>query len=1101
MSDPMLVALRSAAKNDRRFFDEVDRIRCRLSPAGYTQLFSKIRRIRPHGRNTLINSRTDHLSKLPPPPLLATLPLEREISWSSSQLIGQKMTLGEHVAMARQLTLHVNKSELLDALEVVEHHFIRFGETLWGIEAKIGILSLLDNDEALEQYAALRTKRYGSVPDFLAQVFIDLFDEDTSLGGFQRRMTARLKNLQRADMRNFLAVKAGTDNSSLEALSDFVRINSWFSLIDSYEGLLNILPRYFLSGGAKDGYTQILQSIESLRGLGDIRIETFGAVLASQISPGREWTADRTLNETDPAFSPDLDAIGILALASRPKADEIGVDSTNFGPLEMSLLEALLPFKEKRAELISTYEQLHTLIAKFRFLPWSQSAQAWADGIFLPVAGDLTYLLYYSSCNIRSTGTSDLHSLIEMLPWSVIYQPSPWLKEEYCSHSLRLITDTVSSPDHAQLSFEHPVSYGSYLALIATFVQQKNQAQTLKYCVQIAINITGSSGFLPFADVFDGRDEWDDFSGFDMLDTVIGLYFTSFGDRESRKRFLLEFACKKLLGILKDDWVVMILSQYSMNDARVIFILREILLPKNLRLVGQLKTTEQLERFRIEICSALLDVDKDYSDRYIGETVEILQLQDIRKAERDVESSRINVDREGIKRWAVKSYREEFLHAKKSRTTKMALTIEEIESNVRQQIYENPTEIGSTLIANLKDPIFSMGKMIFKKCFWKEDDGLDHFLSLRIRHGSFAGYLRAPLEQSKLLGSGTNLSDARSEFWIAALHKSSSVAVENYLVALAAFQAEFDVLVEHFRNDLLQIQTESKPAGLFVPGLHKALWDVYHNEWEAARSFDEFFDRVWKAFQTSLEDSLKYVSSAIDVKILNRCESLLVDLRRLVGTSGLADTDRATVISAINEGGRALQEATRSVKKWFEVTSDPVSDTKLTARQILELATRLFKKIRPNFVIEFSPLAVPQNLSFSGSNISRVTDALFIIFDNVYKHSGFDAYAKVDLIFEWIQDTNNSGSVHISATSEINVERDISEIERRLSEVREKMRSSEHRSALVSEGRSGLIKLAWLATRGNRPGYIEFSISESRRFAVDIWMGFGFTADEGENSL
>jgi hypothetical protein len=467
----------------------------------------------------------------------------------------------------------------------------------------------------------------------------------------------------------------------------------------------------------------------------------------------------------------------------------------------------------------------------------------------------------------------------------------------------------------------------------------------------------------------------------------------------------------------------------------------------------------------------MLDVDKEFKDKYVAETMEILQAQDMRKAEKDVESARINVDREGLKHWAEKTYREDFLRTKKARTVKMAPSIEEIEKNFSENVYAPENKENSSLAQNLKDPIFIIASEIFNECFWKEDYGLDHFLSLRIRHGSFAGYLRAPLEKFYLLNTGSPMSGPARDYWRSYLSNSSEDALTHFLSALNDFQGRFDVIVEHFRSDLLQIATPAKPLGLFVPALHRALWDAYHLDWEGAPNFDKFFDFTWDAFQDALNTSLKTVISSIDAKILSESESLLANLRRTAIECGLEDSDRANLVSSLNDGARSLQEAVKSVKKWFEVKRDPVSDTALNAQQTLELTLKLFKKIRPNFTLDFTPKFESANIVFSGSNISRVTDALFIIFDNIYKHSGFNDIADIDLSFNWTEHSEDAGFFNISISSPI---------------------SEEDRNALVNEGFSGLIKLSWLAKKGKHGGYVKFSATENRLFTVSLSMGFSF---------
>lgn len=1094
VSDSLLNSLRAAKNRDSSFFAVVDQARAKLHPSAYPHLFAKIRRVRPAGRNGLVPTRVQYLSKLTGYAPLKSLPLQSEIAWVTAQIIESLGKLQSHVSYSQRLTRALSYGSCSEAITILDEHLARHGETLWNIEARIGILSLMDSpSERVNAYLDSRVTVDGSVADYFAILFADLYDEDTSLGGFHRRVSDHLKKLRRDDFRNFIEIRLlGFGQVSRNALSDFVRISSSFGVIDTYEAIVHVLPLSFFERVDSKANRTLSDALAGLTTLGDIRINRPQSVLriddASVLSTHIDATDDSSWE-----FHPDFNRAAALALYSREETLRAEISSADMDVISKKLVEALLPINEKSVELIFTYEQLQTLISKYKFLPWYQSARSWADGIFLPVAGEIGYLLYRASCSFQSGQYSDLDSLTHSLPWSTIYSGLGGDSARYNKNAKILAARANENHINALEKYPWPLMYGNSLADIAAASNVEDLARMLKICVEIAITSTGSQTFLPFGYIFNGKESWDDLAIFDSIDLVIGLYFSSLGERESRKRFLLEFACKKMLSTKEKGVPAAILHTSPSGDTRIHFILREILAAKNLRLVGWLRSIEDLEKFRIDVCSAMLDLDKEFKDRYIAETMEILQAQDLRKAERDVDSARINVDREGIKKWAEKTYKEEFLLAKKTRTTKMAPSLEEIELNFAQQAYLDEAHPNSSMTQNLKDPIFVIAQAIFRKCFWKEDDGLDHFLSLRIRHGSFAGYLRAPLEQVNLVGNGIAKQDSKAKHWESELTRSNLHSLRSYVIALQTFQSSYDAIVEDFRSELLQINTSTKPNGLFVPGLPKAVWDGYHSDWESARNFDIFFDLVWQAFQGSLDSSLKIVIGAIDQKILLGSEMLLDGLRRDVNSCGLDDLDRAIVISSLNEGGRALQEAVKSVKKWFEVKRDPISDTELTLRQVLELALRLFKKIRPNFAIEFQPLDIAGSVFFSGENISRVTDALFIILDNVYKHSGWEDHARVDLTLQWLKDSDRTGRIYISATSELSPSKSATEVDTRLADVKKTMYSGEHRSALVNEGRTGLIKLAWLAFNGKQPGQVDFSLSNEREFNVKVWMGFGFT--------
>ncbi|ADQ85460.1 hypothetical protein [Methylovorus sp. MP688] len=363
-----------------------------------------------------------------------------------------------------------------------------------------------------------------------------------------------------------------------------------------------------------------------------------------------------------------------------------------------------------------------------------------------------------------------------------------------------------------------------------------------------------------------------------------------------------------------------------------------------------------------------------------------------------MESSRINVNKDNIKKWAEENYREQYDRVKKTRTTRISPTLDELHVAIKNIRNHLPLE-NTSLDKNMKDPIFNMGLEIISNCYYKENDGLDHFLSLRIRHGSLMGYLRAPMEKEHLLEQGLlNMDSPISKNWKDKIEFYSAKDFEKFITGLKLFQEKFDNLIEDLRAKYLQIRNVERPDGLFTAKMARVVLDAYHSEWEDAKTFDDFFLSCWDGFKSLLENSLKNIRKFLDEDILKEVNSYADEFSLFINDVGMKNADRAIINSAITRGATAFQEAIRLVKQWFTFVDEIKDNYELEYTQVLELVFKVFRNARPSLNIEVSSNDVPNNYRFNTQSVSILVDAFFIILDNIYKHSGYIGSVKIELI-------------------------------------------------------------------------------------------------------
>ncbi|MBO9537346.1 hypothetical protein [Herbaspirillum sp.] len=1083
MADKILEAFRKVANRRHAFTRQLGDFRKKTPVTQFDSLISKARRARPGGDNGLIPDRARKLQDFRVFGPLTGVSFLQEIHWVSSQLKDLKKKISSHLDSVNALVAAFNEGNLLLAEEIIDGHVRSHGVSLWSFQAYIACYSRSESGgekiaDLLEEVQRAAPK---SVLAFLTYQLSDLYNEKSSMAGFERRLEPHLQGIKSSPLSNFLQFFLRWKFDEVDCLSDYLCFCSAYSYVDAYESLVAVsIAAQCFSSDLVD-HVALCAATRPLLVAGDLRIVALHRANLAQIND------PDFLQRIDTNNFPDIEKVFLLAFGYYKNSN---IESVALTSTERQLLEVVENFVDGSGEAEACYHQLHSFISKNRFLPWADSIASWLEGFFRPALGDEMYVQYRSSSMLPPVYGAERHELFaRSLPWAAIYSSFSDVGNQYISISSRLSAQDKELMHEEVLSLTCPSDlprHGIELLKISAMLACGDIGAALSLSVDLAVRNPGFAFSLPFEDIFSEEDEWADLAGFDPIDRLIGLYFASAGERESRRRFNLEFACKKILAENKCFSLVELLHKFE-SSKKIIFVIREIMTSKNLRLVGFLRTVEDIERSRLDVCANLLDLDKENIDSILGEMREILQGNDIKNAERDIENIRIHVDVDSIKKWARDTYAEEYLRLRKTRIAKIAPSVSELEESLRNIDSKNG-EVDSRNKSEIrnKDPIFSMGSAIFTKCFIKEDDGLDHFLSLRIRHGSLAGYLRAPLERQKIVGQGLSIKgDELSRHWYSSLSSSNEDCIEGLLQVFESFQKKFDEMVEDLRTERLQVKSEVKPSGLFTPGIPGLAWDVFHAEWESAKSFDEFFDSVWEAFQAALNLSLGEVQAYIDTNVLRSSEEMFNNLRFEVNACGLSDNDRAKIISAINEATRGLQEAIKMVKAWFEVREHAVSDTTLSFSQILELGLKLFAKARPNYEILFSDRTKDEEVHFASSYIPRITDALFIIFDNVYQHSGLTKQAVLDLNVSLEPSVEDNGLIEISVASPISMSKDLGEIQRNLDDIKARI-SNRSSKELVTEGKSGLIKLARVANGIGANGGAKFEVTADRKFRVEL---------------
>jgi hypothetical protein len=522
----------------------------------------------------------------------------------------------------------------------------------------------------------------------------------------------------------------------------------------------------------------------------------------------------------------------------------------------------------------------------------------------------------------------------------------------------------------------------------------------------------------------------------------------------------------------------------SFSRSQLVYYLRYVCVPTVMQLSTEFSSSRELEDERVAVCSFLKDLDDENASAYDAEIREITRKQSIHRGLREVERSKIWIDQEGLRRWANKTLAESFVRLLALRAAGLSTANPstedlshdfKIDASSKQDVPPLPTDEAASLLVK-------MVSQFVVQCFLDRQNGLDCYLSLRVRHGALSGQMRAPLEQEKIVTlqkePGSN-EYASNEYWIRRLSlidEEMAIAVDD---RLRVFSRDFDRLFEEFAKQYLQIQSDEKKSGLFKSGFLPARVILAERDIHSGTSFDGFLDLCFQIFWESVDVSLQavrnHINEVLEPKLNDLFLRLLNDIDRLTDRYPTPDLDNA-IRNARTQAGYALDQ----IKDWFRQPK-PLPPAIFTFRQLIEISlqavTKMYRDFTPDVSYDLGELP-------SFVQLQRFTDIFTILFDNIWRHSGIRTNPTIH-----IKARQSDGYLYIEVGNSVGNGVCSREAEERLQDIRLKIGQGIHDRAARSEGGTGLMKISNIIGTGPEDSQmVEFGFVKSDWFSVRLKM-------------
>jgi hypothetical protein len=454
-----------------------------------------------------------------------------------------------------------------------------------------------------------------------------------------------------------------------------------------------------------------------------------------------------------------------------------------------------------------------------------------------------------------------------------------------------------------------------------------------------------------------------------------------------------------------------------------------------------------IESERMAVCQRLCILDPLNTDAYAAEIATLTQQRMVARAIEHLEQSKIYVDTAGIRGSFGPEIQAEF-----DRYVSFRQLAHELQSILRVLA---PQQLGNLVLTT--ENAFTIFHHLFldllHRFTFSNEFGLDSYLSVRIRHGTLSGELRGALEREHLVTRRAS-SDGiyeRNTYWLEREFGDQATATDRDADAvLRKYSKSVDESIDRVKQEWIQIRTASCPTGLFdfdysaedIPRLYATLQDITDIDQFALAIFRE----LWTRTETSLTVIRNRLTADLSRELIGALDDLQSELAKLTATAR-----HGALGQAITRARTNIQIAIRNVCTWFQAVGEQQwvdFDASLLANTAVEVVRNCFpgRTLTPQILINVQRV-------FRATYFPAFSDVLFILLENVLKHSGIDAPCpRIDI-------RTDLGRVFIVVENDTAGTLDRQRLGRIAGELNVKSHQMWASEAVRREGRSGYYKL------------------------------------------
>jgi hypothetical protein len=563
---------------------------------------------------------------------------------------------------------------------------------------------------------------------------------------------------------------------------------------------------------------------------------------------------------------------------------------------------------------------------------------------------------------------------------------------------------------------------------------------------------------------------------FDIFNTFLGNEYDSH----------LEFAFEDFLMANNLERPSEVRSKAStLDEKELVFFLNFVCVVRVMdRMVNVFTSSRDVLEERVAICRLLLELDSEYAELYQSEILALLGSLLVRRRLREVEDSKIYVDRDGVAKAAESRIRESFRRFQAlARIDLPSLRV----ANVTISLGSPDIQLGLSIPqVESESLLISMIETIRDEYVSNSSYGLDGFLSTRIRHGTLVNQLRSGLEEVHLITprDSTTKLYIRDEYWTEHLGDVDALAENAVAERLARFSEEFDNLVSVIRTEWIQVKKLEPDKGWFNFIIGETFLDRIHSVVTADSTPGDLIAQTLLTLDELLDTNMARIRQALTLLCSQEIEAMLSSLQQDLMTMPVA-FDRSELANAIAAARTKVQLSFDRVVSWFQQSAAQAYEA-FTLRDAIKVAEASLPLVGKSMDLEVQDEDCADIL-FKGRLLPHIVDVFFILFENVLSKDGLGAKRRVTVTVN-----RDDDFIHADVRNSVRVGTRTKEIERRLQQIRDGLADGRYLGLSTTEGGSGLSKVGKIVAHdASQPPMLRFGFEDDSTFAVNVGFSIG----------
>jgi hypothetical protein len=584
---------------------------------------------------------------------------------------------------------------------------------------------------------------------------------------------------------------------------------------------------------------------------------------------------------------------------------------------------------------------------------------------------------------------------------------------------------------------------------------------------------------LPLAELMVGK-KWLTFKQHKILDVAISAHYTNstLPLPDKNIKHICAMACRAIFQLGGRDWIHKEWEAAGEIERRKFaYFLEHVWTEENFGLID-LKSTAEVRQERIAALELLVQVIPKHAPIYGAKILEVTLLDTVLAGLSHIDESRIFVNEPSVARWAEKELKHDVERWKKQAAPH---DIEMLEQQRDQLLKisneldsEDFMEFASAELSEHNRLLLSIVERLKDRFLNDPLDGLNCYLSSRIRHGTFRGTILGPMEESGFLVSAGEV----DQKLLMLFDSYSEQDLESIVIpALKDLTTSMVALVDDATKNRIRIQSELHPQGYIKIQqndlLYGKLYSLLGSEYEFQIFISFCFGFFWELLTPSLQSLHDYFSGDFQQKLQGYFEAAIQKISLDVYDSRQA-TDALRKVAA--QTGQQCGVAAR----WF-FTEEKAGERFFSLKEALGIAEKATKNTYRLFnaqveVSESDCLALP----LTSIGLATIVECMHITFENCWKHSGLgNAAYRIKVCVE--RDPSVE-TLKLLVSNPLSNERLAELSQEEIQRIRDRFNYGLDPNTVAGEGGSGLPKLARLSVDKDNGSYstsLEIDVVES----------------------